>query len=409
MKWGGGYDHTNPTTSTFRLYYRLNDISISEDYLDNRSCIDYVLSQFEYSPRIDSIIIYSYTSPEGPYARNAWLSGRRAEAARDFLVRSIPEGSSLNPDNILIHTVPEYWDGLRESVEEDYDGPDRQAALEIIDSDLPDDRKEAKLKRLSSGKTWRLFVEKYMPRLRRAEWKCVWVEEKHPDFQKIPDIGTTPSDTLLQPFVPLEPEIVMHRRQQWRTAVALKTNMLSDAVTALNFSVEVPVNKHFSVLYQQYCPWWNIGNRYALQILSFGGEARWWFLPRPKEWYHPDVRCGKYRQRDALTGHFLGLYGMGGKFDIQAGRNVGCYQNYFWSAGLTYGYSMPVSRSLNIEFSLSAGYACIDYTHYVPADDWSVLYRDDSKIGRLHYFGPTKAEISLVIPIRAKIKGGDVR
>ena len=61
---------------------------------------------------------------------------------------------------------------------------------------------------------------------------------------------------------------------------------------------------------------------------------------------------------------------------------------------------MPVSKYLNLEFSLSVGYANIPYQHYVPTDDFSLLVRDDKLAGTLHYIGPTKAEVSLVIPIR---------
>ena len=67
---------------------------------------------------------------------------------------------------------------------------------------------------------------------------------------------------------------------------------------------------------------------------------------------------------------------------------------------------MPIGRHLNLEFSISAGYANIPYQHYVPTDDWSYLIKDDNSAGRLHYFGPTKAEISLVFPFTVKTGGG---
>lgn len=104
-------------------------------------------------------------------------------------------------------------------------------------------------------------------------------------------------------------------------------------------------------------------------------------------------------------GHFLGLNVWGGKSDIQWKRAFGCYQFDFISAGLTYGYSLPISKWLNMEFSISAGYARIPYQHYIPTEDWQILLRDKNDAGVLHYFGPTKVEVSLVIPIRVKIGG----
>ena len=70
---------------------------------------------------------------------------------------------------------------------------------------------------------------------------------------------------------------------------------------------------------------------------------------------------------------------------------------------------MPISKYLNLEFSLSVGYANIPYQSYRPSDDWEALIRDPYKAGTLHYFGPTKAEVSLVFPIRTKTKGGEAR
>ena len=184
------------------------------------------------------------------------------------------------------------------------------------------------------------------------------------------------------------------------TIFALKSNMLYDAVSAVNFALEIPFNERYSILYEHHCPWWlSKDNKHCLQFLSFGAEARWWFLPRPRE-ATPDLK-----RRDALMGHFIGAYGWTGKSDIQWGRDFGCYQFEFCSAGLTYGFAFPVSKYLNLEFSISAGYAQIPYQHYIPTEDWQILIRDKSKAGTLHYFGPTKAEISLVIPFRKQIYG----
>lgn len=102
-------------------------------------------------------------------------------------------------------------------------------------------------------------------------------------------------------------------------------------------------------------------------------------------------------------GHFLGLYGESGKWDFEHKRDI-CYQGEHWSAGISYGYSMPISRHLNLEFSVSAGYASIAYRGYTPSPDYSILWRDYAKTGRWHYFGPTKAQISLVVPFRVSYK-----
>ena len=125
-----------------------------------------------------------------------------------------------------------------------------------------------------------------------------------------------------------------------------------------------------------------------VRFLSIGAEARYWFKPS-----------------DRFNGHFLGLYCESGKYDFERRRDI-CYQGEFYSAGLSYGYAMPIGKHLNMEFSLSAGYASVGYRGYTPSENYEILWRDSDKVGRLHYFGPTKAQISLVLPIRVKTKGG---
>ena len=223
-------------------------------------------------------------------------------------------------------------------------------------------------------------------------------------YETLPE-ASIPQDTLVTPVSELARKEYHSELgiKESRTILALKTNLLYDAVSAVNFAVEVPINKHFSVLYEHHCPWWlSDNNKFCLEFLGMGGEFRWWFAPQPRPATY------NRKQRDALMGHFLGVHYWGGKSDIQWNRDFGCYQAYFQSAGLTYGFSLPISRYLNMEFSISAGYARIPYQHYIPTDDYSILLKDNDLAGTLHYFGPTKAEISLVIPIRATYsrKGG---
>ena len=187
--------------------------------------------------------------------------------------------------------------------------------------------------------------------------------------------------------------------------MALKSNLLYDALTLVNYSIEVPFNKHFSALYYHQFPWWRWGkanNEYCLRFLSIGAEGRWWFKPMPLE------RTEKRIKRDRLMGHFAGIYAESGKYDFERKRDI-CYQGEFWSAGLSYGYSMAIGKRLNLEFSLSAGYVSIAYRGYTPSENYEILWRDPDEVGRWHYFGPTKAQISLVLPITVKCKKGGGR
>jgi hypothetical protein len=387
----------------FKIYYPINKIHVDPNYMDNANCIGTIRRHFFKSPRIDSIVIYSYASPEGPLSFNRYLSVERGKDAKRFIQSLIPGNRQL-PDSIIrLRPVAENWAGLRQEVENAYQLADRQEVLSILNSTMTDEEKKLKLQHLDGGQSWQYILRNIMPKLRYATWVSVWIpilpEILPPTLEEVEH----PAIEEVLPPVEIEPKAlqqVLQPMKERKTIFALKTNMLYDVAMLLNASLEVPVYKNrVSLLYQHHFPWFNWGegnNKYCIRFLSFGGEARWWFLPNSKK-------------RDRLNGHFIGLYGMGGKYDFNWKRNI-CYQGEFWSTGLSYGYSMPIGKRLNLEFTASAGYASIPYRHYIPTDNYEILVRDPDKQGRLNYFGITKAEVSLVVPIvLSKTKKGGNR
>lgn len=385
----------------FRIYYPVNKVRIQRDYMDNARQLEVIRQYLAESPRIDSIVIYSYASPEGPYAFNRQLSQGRGASAKRYILSQVPKGRQF-PDS-LIHLRPEAenWRGLLEETRAHYHEADRDDVLAILESDIPDAQKKSRLQRLHGGRPWRHLIRHIMPHLRYATWISVWAPI-------LPAIKQVPlATTAVQPVIPSatpRPVGMPQPYEQTRTILALKTNLLYDALSWLNFSVEVPFTirgQHFSALYQHQFPWWTWGqadNEYCNRFLSIGGEARWWFRPMPRP--ATDRRI----IRDRLVGWYVGLYGLSGKWDFERRRDI-CYQGEFWSTGLTVGYSMPIGRRLNLEFSLAAGYASIPYRGYTPTDDYEILLRDPDNHGRWHYFGPTRAEVTLSIPITVTRKG----
>lgn len=71
---------------TYRLYYRWDEVEIDSSYLRNTDNMREIVNHLHNSPRIDSISIWSYASPEGIYEHNASLARQRAAAARDFIL-----------------------------------------------------------------------------------------------------------------------------------------------------------------------------------------------------------------------------------------------------------------------------------------------------------------------------------
>lgn len=380
----------------FLISYPINSTELYEDYLDNQQALKTIKRYFIASPRIDSIVIYSYASPEGPYSTNKRLARERGENARKYLLENMAILRQFPDSLIIVNPTAENWEGLQDLIVSYYPYADKQDVLQLLArEDISSEIKKARLKKLNGGGPWRYIRSEVLPELRYATWVAEWVY-----VSKISD--TIPVIKSTNPVVLAE---MQHRKQfsptkqpvqtpvnGSKTILALKTNLLYDVLSLANFSVELPFcQDHMSLLYYHQFPWWTWGkanNEFCTRFLSIGAEARWWF-----------------KTKDRLNGHFLGTYAESGKYDFEYQRSI-CYQGEFYTAGLSYGYAMPIGRNLNLEFSISAGYASIAYRGYTPSDDYEILWRDPDKVGRLQYLGPTKAQISLVIPIRVKTKGG---
>ena len=117
--------------------------------------------------------------------------------------------------------------------------------------------------------------------------------------------------------------------------IAIKSNLLYDLATALNVEVEIPIGVKWSIMFEDVFPWWHNGNKWAFQMWEMGVEGRYWFK--------------RTTARKTLTGHFVGLYAMSAKYDFQWKREID-YQGEYWSSGITYGYSMPISKLFNLEW-----------------------------------------------------------
>lgn len=369
-------------TENFAIYYRFDDTRFDQTYLSNSETAARIKNYMINSPRIDSITIYAWASPEGAYHHNVWLSKERAKTARNFLLTHSPDSAKLNSDKIKISPLAENWPGLEKLVFENYHRHDREKVLKILRADnIGDETRKWRLKQLDGGYTWRYLLRNYMPKLRTATWICVWAEVIDP-LEKGAIVAAR-AETKSPPLAKPSPISQIEEK----TLLALKTNLLYDAVTALNFEIEVPIGERWSVAVEDVFPWWTWGpnrNKYAFQMWEIGVEPRYWFK--------------KGEDADRLAGHFAGAYLMSSIYDFQYDKAI-CYQGEYWSAGLTYGYAVRIGDRLNLEASVSVGYLSSDYRHYQPDPEYGKLYADKFETGTMSYFGPTKLKVSLVLPI----------
>lgn len=398
-----------PSDSTvamrYRIYYPVGKTELREDYMGNAKTLQHIQKYLENSSQIDSITIYSYASPEGPYWLNKRLAAERGKSAKQYLLKHLSADSHLPDSLFVIDPTAENWQGLRDLVSCQYPHADKEEVLAIIDrKDINDDYRKVLLKRLNAGNPWLYILKNFMPQLRYATWMSVSrikvervIEEPVSLAVDFPDFSLPKMESSGIPY-PLMDEYN-------KIVFALKTNLLYDVLSWTNFSIEFPFtvsNQKLSVLYYHQFPWWRWGenkNEFCMRFLSIGAEARWWFKPMSGN------KIDRGSNHDCLNGWFIGTYVESGKWDFQRESDI-CYQGEHWSTGLSLGYAMPIGKRLNLELSASVGYASIPHRGYEPSADYSQLYHLPEKDGVWHYFGPTKAQVSLVLPVMIKNRKG---
>ena len=169
--------------------------------------------------------------------------------------------------------------------------------------------------------------------------------------------------------------------------MALKTNMLYDVLLVPNIGVEFYLGKGWTIGADAMYAWWDNSKR-----------DRYWRI------YGGDLTLRKYFGKRAaakpLTGHHFGMYGQALIYDFERGGKgyMGgkpksmLIDDMHWGIGIEYGYALPIARRLNLDFTFGIGYLGGMSREYRPVNGYYVV--ESSK--RRNWFGPTKAEISLV-------------
>lgn len=169
------------------------------------------------------------------------------------------------------------------------------------------------------------------------------------------------------------------------TYIAVKTNLLYDAALLPNITAEWYMGNKWSLALEANWSWWTfdspLANRWYHQVQTAGIELRRWFKsPAP------------------LQGHALGAYSMIGDYNLRLfvkdKNTMGYSGDLSWSAGLSYAYSLPVARRINIELGVAFGYMggrYYKYNYCTDHDHWA-----QRGVYNRSYFGPTRLGVSLV-------------
>lgn len=397
-------------TLQFRFYFKQGKAVVDPSYCNNGARLSAFVDSIrridaDSARRLVAVSVECGASPEGRYDMNERLARSRAQNLGSYLI----EASGLSPDVLKAYSIGVNWRGLVKLLEKS-DIEHRDTLISIIDTSLRQGVDAVgRLRKVDGGRSWQWMLEHLFPELRHGSTSVTcYVASRMPHSgaaMPVPSVVVmrdtiVAHDTVYIANSPVEaPEAanaddaLPYRR---KLVAALRTNML---LPLLNAGVEVTIGNRWSVGFDWYYPWlwreWHKSTKMerCFELLLGGAEARYWLGSR----HTPGEDNWKYR----LTGHSVGAYVYGGYFDI--GKNFEGRQGEFFNIGLDYLYSINVGKRLKIEFSVGVGFIHSSARKYK-------VYNEDGKAfrtgvtERVNWFGPTKATVSLVVPLYRKVR-----
>ncbi len=409
---GSAYSQSESSTAqnreVFEIYFEHKDSVINSEFNQNGDVLDRLSNsiaalQGDSLVTITAIEITSSASPEGGRTINKKLSTKRSQALYTYLRDSISV-----PDSLISQTsLGVDWDGLYTLVEES-DMEYKGEVLSILSS-VPEetwrrvnptdrwltltDSRNKHLMDLRGGNPYNYMFENIYPQLRRGSYVTLYFKvELPPVVEEVVEVEQ-PAEVESEPEPEPVEEVAAESEPEIKPLFALKTNLLYDALTAINLELEIPIGDRWSVSGEWIFPWWSSSwkessNRNSFQLLNGNIEAKYWF--------------GDRTDRFVMTGWHLGLYAGGGICDLE--HNAEGYQSkQSLSAGLSAGYAHTIFESkipegnLRMEYSLAVGYLRSDYDKYSEhwGDDntWHTIRQES---GTYSWIGPTRAKVSLV-------------
>lgn len=318
--------------------------------------------------KFTQILVQGSASPEGPPDWNMKLGRYRADA----LVSYIHNKTGLDYSMFRTYNLGEDWDLLVKALTERSDFPNRERILEIVSSETDNEKRKLKIRRLDNSKTWRRLIREVFPSIRNARLSLVYTYPKLAPVAS--DIALPepqlPND-LMQPFPIPKYEIIP--KTGWK--IAVKNNLLFDAILVTNLGVEISPCTHWSFDIPVWYSPYDITPTRKIRLLAIQPEVRWW-------------------HKEAMKGHFIGLHTHVAGFNI-AINDHGRYQDpnhALWGLGLSYGYAISIGKSKRwgLEFNLGAGFAQYKYDVYRNRENGPKF-----KSGADCYWGITRAGINI--------------
>lgn len=376
-------------SDSVRVYYRQGHREVDIYFRENRTGLERFLRsvrEMHEAGSLENVVIRSWASPEGVNRLNEVLSERRADSLKSYIVRH-----AGIPDSVVtVRGEGIAWGILRRMVAES-DMLYKGEVLHILDNTpvwvfdeagrVVDGRKK-QLMDLRGGMPYTYMLENFFPDLRsslsvacyRKHEPPVETASERPELNEPVDtVATMPAEEVtaaVQLKVTLEPEPRPVQR------LAVKTNLLYDAVLMPSLEVEYRLADRWTVQLEGDMAWWkNDGKHKYYQVATISPEGRWWFGQKKDSPWH---------------GHYLGVFGGFTWYDLENGKRG--YQGEAEMVGVSYGYMFPIGKRLSLEAGIGLGYMHSKYEEYLPIDGHYVYQQTN----RMNYFGPLKLKFALV-------------
>ena len=373
-----------------RFFFRIDSHIFEEDFGGNKReliRLDSIMANQYALVGLDSLELMATASIDGKEQNNARLSERRAQTMKRVLTQRYPQ---IEENLLSTAYVPENWIDLRADIVADVQVPYRNEVLQIIDSNREADTKERLLKAMRGGVVWGYLKRHILPRQRYGA-SMVFFYNIHRE-RMVCEVKYPKIDTIYQePYITRDTIILrdsVYLLDKKYVPIAIKTNLLYDAVGAINAEIEIPLGKRWSVGAEIIYPWWYGNKSNFTERIRQGHLSVTYWLGNRQKW-------------DYLTGWNIGLFGGYGDYDMQLFDMEGI-QGDLINTGVNLGFAHNINKkgNLHLHYQLGFGYARSDYREYTKY--WDTRYGDVKvfdypwEVRRKIWYGPTQAEISLV-------------
>ncbi len=401
----------------FRRGYRQLDLSEG-----NSATLDAVKKKIA-GGYTGEIKVVGYSSPDGSASANEKLSLARAQNVKDYIVNNL----GYPPDMISVSSGGVDWEKFAATVEYSYFGEDKATVLEILrNQNLSSAQKKHALLALDGGRTWQVLKgdqmlslcsvvvtleDEELPQEKPQEPEKPVVTEE-PVVVEEPVVPEKPvvveEEPVEEPEAPVEEpvkpvtqepetepvkesEIISKTAKPQTVLFGVGTNLLFDAVSGVNVSLDIPVGKHWDITADYIFPWWKDRSKsFAFQLAHIDLGARYYFKPWER------------RDQNVMRGWFASASVGAGYYDFAHWNPTGV-QGEEIKLSLGGGYTWALSPWWRLTAELGVGPVFSQYRIYNAESPDRLVVQEDT---RNVFLRPTQAKLSLTYllhtPVRAR-------